>query len=673
MSMNFVADPFAPSRRRTRVVHVGDVALGGDEPVRIQSMTTTDTLDTLGTADQAEHLAATGCEIVRITAPSKKEAENLRAIRAELTRRGVHVPLVADIHYTPNAAMVAAEHVEKIRVNPGNYVDKKKFEVREYTDAQYREEIERAAERFRPLVRRCKELGRAMRIGTNHGSLADRILNRYGDTPAGMVESALEFLEVCEDEGYRNLVFSMKSSNAQVAIQAYRLLAARLEARAPGEPGYPFHLGVTEAGDGEDGRIKSAIGIGSLLEDGIGDTIRVSLTEDPTKEVPVARAIAARCQARVSSATPLHEAPEAPFCDDPFAHRQRVTRTSGNGILAFGGTNPVRVELSLGALPRDAADLATRLSTALATLPELTLEGVWFNGYEQGDPKRVPVVKAALRDANIHVPLGIRAETSVANQFVGIADRIASQIGHLVEDLEMRETASAASAAGTPLEWELRTRSDVVRLTDRALAISAESDLRDFAMSIDSRHPVHAVRALAARLRAKGAHETPIVLRHHLNPAESQDAQLLGAAIDIGAPLCDGIGDAVAISTDADQAGRALDIAFRTLQGARRRTTRTEFISCPSCGRTLFDLEETTARIKAKTGHLVGVKIAVMGCIVNGPGEMADADFGYVGSGPGLVNLYVGQECIERHVDSDVADERLVALIRSHGRWVDPS
>ncbi|HEX2486440.1 MAG TPA: (E)-4-hydroxy-3-methylbut-2-enyl-diphosphate synthase, partial [Myxococcota bacterium] len=328
----------APRRRPTLEVRVGDVALGGAQPIRIQSMTTTDTLDVRATADQSERLAAAGCEIVRITAPSLREAEVLREIRRELDRRGVRVPLVADIHFTPNAALVAAEHVEKVRINPGNYADKKRFEVREYTDAEYREELERVAERFRPLVRRLKALGRALRIGTNHGSLSDRILNRFGDTPAGMVESALEFLDVCEEEGYRDVVFSMKASNAQVAIQAYRLLAARLEERRPGEGGYPFHVGVTEAGDGEDGRVKSAIGIGALLEDGIGDTIRVSLTEDPVREVPVARALAARYEARFAKPAPANgPASAAPlrgrWTADPYAHERRATRVVRTGSL----------------------------------------------------------------------------------------------------------------------------------------------------------------------------------------------------------------------------------------------------------------------------------------------------------------------------------------------------
>ncbi len=671
MNLPFVADPFAPRRRATRVVSVGDVRLGGDEPIRIQSMTTTDTLDTAGTVDQAERLAAAGCEIVRITAPSKKEAENLGAIRAELARRGVRVPLVADIHYTPNAAMVAAEHVEKIRINPGNYVDKKKFEVREYTDAQYAEEILRAAERFRPLVRRCKELGRAMRIGTNHGSLADRIMNRYGDTPLGMVESALEFLDVCEDEGYHDLVFSMKASNAQVAIQAYRLLAARLEERAPGAAGYPFHLGVTEAGDGEDGRIKSAIGIGALLEDGIGDTIRVSLTEDPVKEVPVARAIAARCEARWQHAAPSED-PGAPFVDDPYAHRLRTTRPLGPEPLALGGRHPVRVELSLGPLPSEPEVVARSLADALAALPELALEAVSFGSFDHGDPERVPAAAAAFSAAGLDVPFVIRAEMSVAARFAGIADRIVAQAGALIEDWEIDEVATAAKQEETPLEWELRTRGDVVPLVDRVLDASARAGLDDFALSVDAERTTHAVRVLTARLRARGAADVPIVLRHRLDPEQGEDDQLIAASIDLGAPLCDGIGDALAVAAEPADAARALDLAYRILQGARRRTSRTEFISCPSCGRTLFDLEETTARIKARTGHLVGVKIAIMGCIVNGPGEMADADFGYVGSGPGLVNLYVGQECVERHVDSAEADDRLVELIRRHGRWTDP-
>jgi (E)-4-hydroxy-3-methylbut-2-enyl-diphosphate synthase len=669
----FVASPFAGIRRRTRVVHVGDVALGGDEPIRVQSMTTTDTLDTAGTADQVERLVDVGCEIVRITAPSLKEAENLGAIHAELARRGVRVPLVADIHYTPKAALVAAEHVEKIRVNPGNYADKKKFEVREYTDAQYAEEIERVAERFRPLVRRCRELGRAMRIGTNHGSLADRILNRFGDTPQGMVESALEFLAVCEDEGFADLVFSMKASNAQVAIQAYRLLAARLAERAGGfeAESYPFHVGVTEAGDAEDGRIKSAIGIGSLLEDGIGDTIRVSLTEDPVKEVPVAAALARRCESRWGD-RPAGVDPGAPFVDDPYAHRRRATRSSGSEPLALGGANPVRVEIDLGAVPADPAQAVDALKRAFARAPDVCCEGLCVEVFDAPDLDALTGLRERLRAEGLSLPISVRAETRVGLPYAPLADRLVVPVGALIDDADLVDMARAAVGAGIAIEWELRGATDEVPSgVDRALEASAKGGLDDLLISVDVARPVHGVRLAAARLRCRDAGDVPIVLRHRRSDDDDATA-LLAAGVDLGAPLCDGIGDVVAIGGYRD-AAHALDTAYRILQGARLRTSWTEFISCPSCGRTLFDLEETTARIKSRTGHLKGVKIAIMGCIVNGPGEMADADFGYVGSGPGTVNLFVGQECVERHIPQASADDRLVELIREHGMWTEPS
>jgi len=648
------------------------VALGGDNPIRVQSMTTTDTLDTTGTADQVERLVDVGCEIVRITAPSLKEAANLAAIRSELTRRGVRVPLVADIHFTPRAALVAAEHVEKVRINPGNFADKKKFEVREYSDAQYAEEVERVAERFRPLVRRCRSLGRVLRIGTNHGSLADRILNRFGDTPRGMVESALEFLDVCEDEGFPDVVFSMKSSNAQVAIQAYRLLAARLlERGGPDAAGPPFHIGVTEAGDGEDGRIKSAIGIGALLEDGIGDTIRVSLTEDPVREVPVAIALARRSEARW--ALPVRTSdPGAPFSDDLFSHRRRATRSIGHGPCALGGSNPVRVEVDLGHVPADATGSVSALAAALARVPELVCEGIGVNAFDDPDVERVRAFATALHEAGLDLPLVVRAETSMGATLAESAARLVVPMGVLVDDVQTAEIATAAAAHGTPIEWELRGGLfEVPGLVDRILDACGTANLESFALCVDTERPVHGARLAAARLRARGAADVPIVLRHRRDASVDSEAALLGAAVDLGAPLCDGIGDVVALE-GFEGVDRALEIGYRVLQGARLRTSWTEFISCPSCGRTLFDLEETTGRIRERTGHLVGVKIAIMGCIVNGPGEMADADFGYVGSGPGTVNLFVGQECVERHVPQREAEDRLVEIIRAHGRWMDP-
>jgi len=700
----FPGDPFRPRRRSTFEVRVGDVALGGARPIRVQSMTTTDTLDVRATADQAERLAAAGCEIVRITAPSIKEAEALRDIRGELDRRGVRVPLVADIHFTPNAALAAAEHVEKVRVNPGNYADKKRFAVREYTDAEYREELERVAERFRPLVRRLKALGRALRIGTNHGSLSDRIMNRYGDTPLGMVESALEFLDVCEDEGFRDVVFSMKSSNPQVAIQAYRLLAARLDARRPG-PSYPFHVGVTEAGDGEDGRVKSAIGIGALLEDGIGDTIRVSLTEDPVREVPVARALAARYEARFAKpaadaaagervgsaraaareASPAGgsasadgagaPAPRGRWTADPYAHARRATRALPLGALAFGAGEPVRVELDLGPAPPDAAAAARDLAAAFARVPDVACESLLVDAAGPRDAARVAALGAALREARVAAPLAVRASLADGPPEAPAA-RLVARIdaeAPLPRAAALRAFARAARERGVPLEWSFALPLAALPGALAAARAAADAeDVRDLAVSAEGPLSVHAARALAAALDACGRGEVPIVLRHRSDPFAPEEAALLHASVELGAPLCDGLGDLVSLGGFAPP-DRALVLAYRILQGARLRTSWTEFISCPSCGRTLFDLEETTARVRARTGHLRGLKIAVMGCIVNGPGEMADADFGYVGAGVGKVNLYVGKECVVRNVPEAEAPERLVALIRARGAWLDPA
>jgi (E)-4-hydroxy-3-methylbut-2-enyl-diphosphate synthase len=672
VAQSYIEDAFAPRRRSTREVRVGEVGIGGSNPIRIQSMTTTDTRDTQGTADQTELLASVGCEIVRITAPALTDAENLAAIRKELDRRGVRVPLVADIHFTPNAAMIAAEHVEKIRINPGNFADKKKFAVLEYTDAAYAEEVERVAEKFRPLVRRCKELGRAIRIGTNHGSLSDRIMNRFGDTPAGMVESALEFLDVCEGEGFRDIVFSMKSSNTQVAIQTYRLLAARLAERAPGEPSYPFHVGVTEAGDGEDGRIKSAIGIGALLVDGIGDTIRVSLTEPPEKEVPVASAIASIGSQNWGVRAEIGD-PGAPFTADPYAHSRRLTRSVGPPDAEIGSDHPVRVEIDLGATPSDPKRTAEELVRSLKNFPDLACEGLALHVSDPSTVGRLQTFTDAVTDAGMSIPLAVRVDPETVAQWPPCVARVVVRTGAASDDALLDAAAMRCAESRIPLEWNLC--GDIARISDqldRALDASARAGLDEILVSVESDPPINAARLVAACLEARGASNVPIVLRHQRRADDSDESAVLRAAQLLGASLCDGIGDAISLEGFGEPA-RAVDLAYRILQGARLRTSRTEFISCPSCGRTLFDLVETTERIKARTGHLVGVKIAIMGCIVNGPGEMADADFGYVGSGPGRVNLYVGKDLVVRNVRDRKADDRLVELIREHGRWVDPA
>ncbi len=698
-------NPNAIFRRHTIEVMVGDVGVGAHNPLRLQSMTTTDTRDTAASIDQAERLAAAGCEIVRLTAPSIRDAEALAEIRAGLNARGVRVPLVADIHFTPNAALVAAEHVEKVRINPGNYSDRKKFEVREYSDAEYRRELERMAERFRPLVRRCRELGRAMRIGTNHGSLSDRIMNRFGDTPLGMVESALEFLDVCEDEGYRQVIFSMKSSNPRVAIHAYRLLAQRLHERAPGLPSYPVHLGVTEAGAGDEGRVKSAVGIGALLEEGIGDTIRVSLTEDPLRELPVARALAERYDARFTVGAPGGAGADAAFAapDAEPHYERRKTRTvgtakvrqarqgrqeqpgrqaqpkrqeqqgkqgQGDGACSaspdFGGEAPVRVEAWLGPVPEDAEAAAGRCAQSLSRLEEIDCESMLL---DVQSPQQAPLAvdfARALSTRGVLIPVALRAPApqaalAAAEALVEIAAREdAAPAGRLVSTPEF-----GAAPQGVLLEWELQEE-DALPALEAAL-----SRARPHALGLSAPATPRLRARLAKVFKAADCEAMPLVLRHRAAPNHDAQTALLHAAIDIGAPLCDGFGDMVSLGGlgSLEQDVRA---AYRVLQAARLRSAWTEFISCPSCGRTLFDLEETTARVQAATGHLPGLKIAVMGCIVNGPGEMADADFGYVGSGVNKVDLYVGKARVLRNVAAEQAPQRLVELIREHGRWREP-
>jgi len=693
---------YRPTRRSTRVVRVGAVEIGGDFPIRVQSMTNTDTMDTQATVAQTIRLAEAGCEIVRVTAPSIRDAENLRLIRQALREARVDVPLVADIHFTPNAAMIAAEIVEKVRINPGNYADKKRFEVREYDDAEYAAEIERVQERFRPLVRRCRDNGVAMRIGTNHGSLSDRIMNRFGDTPEGMVESALEFLDVCEDERYHEVIFSMKASNTQVAIQAYRLLAARLERRAPGEPSYPFHVGVTEAGDAEDGRIKSAIGIGALLEDGIGDTIRVSLTEDPVREVPVARSLvrrAARVAAlrRAGTDTPIAVS-SSPIVDSLQAAR-RSTSAADWGGLVLGGGEPVRVELEVSDALEAPAACAARLAIDLAGLRDVEVESLLLG---VGDASRVGIFLEELASLGLEVPVSLRVDMGKEGSWpgqLGAGRRWVACVSPGVSDAEGQAIAALARAHGAPLEWELA--GEAHELPARVRQAWAWSEGEAAAFSLVPEASLHDYRVLVAALADAGAEGVPVVLRQRLvaedggqaspaslgselpsasavphaggrapMPRALSEEGLIDASVRLGGLLCDGIGDMVSLRSEVGAAA-AVDLGYRVLQGARQRTTRTEYISCPSCGRTLFDLEETTARIKSRTDHLNGVKIAVMGCIVNGPGEMADADFGYVGSGVGQVTLYVGKEVVARAVPEAEATDRLVELIRENDRWVE--
>jgi len=574
--------PFYPERRRSRAVRVGRTAIGGDNPVRMQSMLTCDTMDTGACVRDSIALAEVGCEIVRITAPTVKDARNLEAIRDGLRSRGCEVPLVADIHFKPEAALESAKWVDKVRVNPGNYADSKKFAVREYTDEQYAAEIGRIREKFAPLVKLCQERGIAMRIGTNHGSLSDRIMNRYGDTPLGMVESALEFARLAREMDYHDFVFSMKASNPKVMIAAYRLLVARLAAEGP-DWHYPIHLGVTEAGDGEDGRIKSAVGIGSLLADGIGDTIRVSLTEDSVHEIPVAKELAALFAGNCEGWTGREK-----LSFDPFSCSRRATdKISVNGVPLGGDEVP-----------------------------------------------RVVVMR--------------RHFDAVAHKLPGLGD---FQPELVYEDLPLTQIDPRDDAAVA----ELKARSEACLVT-----VADNVDLPVIA----------AFRLLAANVDVRH----PILLKDSLNPQPDPQAPfvrtLLAASARLGSLLCDGIGDAMLLRTE-DAPGQTLRLSYNILQAVGARIFKTDYVACPSCGRTLFNLQETTARIKAATEHLKGVKIAIMGCIVNGPGEMADADFGYVGGAPGKVNLYVGKKAVKFNIPEGEAVDRLVDLIKEHGRWAE--
>jgi (E)-4-hydroxy-3-methylbut-2-enyl-diphosphate synthase len=596
--MQYCKSPYQYQRRPTREVMVGRVGIGGDNPIRVQSMITCVTMDTEASIAQTIELAEAGCEIVRITAPTVKDSANLQNIVRGLRERGCDVPIVADIHFKPEAAMEAAKWVEKVRINPGNYADSKKFKILEYTDEQYAAELERIRERFTPLVKLCKELGRAMRIGTNHGSLSDRIMNRYGDTPLGMVESALEFARIARDLDYHAFVFSMKSSNPKVMINAYRLLVARLNEEGD-DWNYPIHLGVTEAGEGEDARIKSAIGIGSLLRDGIGDTIRVSLTEDSIHEIPVARALVAIVgQAHRLPREIARQAERLPY--NPFEYERRQSYTVDRGGVRLGGEELMRV-----------------------VVRQATFDKVAHKIDRLGDYKPEIIYEKAN-----------------------------------VRDIDPRDDDAMTELNATGKAQLVTVRDDV----DLPVIVA----FRLLAARVAARHPILLKDELGRwkglqRSEGRGTEAAPTFLH-----------TLLTAATNVGSLLCDGIGDAVLIQGE-EAPGQALRLSYNILQAAGSRIFKTDYVACPSCGRTLFNLQTTTARIKTATSHLKGVKIAIMGCIVNGPGEMADADFGYVGGAPGKVNLYVGKTAVKFNIPEAEAVERLQDLIREHGKWVEPA
>ena len=643
-------------RLPTKEVKVGELLLGNFHPIRVQTMTTTNTMDTMATVAQSIRCIEAGSELVRITAPSKNEAENLLNIKNELRRRGYHTPLVADIHFTPNAAEIAARIVEKVRVNPGNYVDKKKFEQIEYTNHEYEEEIERIRDRFTPLVRICKEYGTAMRIGTNHGSLSDRIMSRYGDTAIGMVESAMEFLRIAESQNYYNIVLSMKSSNPQVMVQAYRLLINHMET----ELGhcYPLHLGVTEAGDGEDGRIKSAIGIGTLLEDGIGDTIRVSLTEDPEFEIPVCKNILSRYDEL--SATFENKKSVIPVTDgnllSPFEYRKRETFPVGN----IGGKQ----------VPVVVADLHK-----IESLEPGHLEPLGYKYDPDSDKWNIgdQAPDYIFTDSPISFSLpGTLKVISNYNSWMNAPDK--SKYFPIFDESLYLDSGIQKSASLNFVMIDCYSENSL-SIDKTKLFEELESDpLAVICLSTTNKNSVQSIRRMFLELIERKIRNPVVLLSDSI--FENMDDTLIQYSVETGALLLDGLGDGVCFGHHYSDNTVVTDyklinsIAFGILQATRTRISKTEYISCPSCGRTLFDLQETTAKIRAVTNHLKGVKIAIMGCIVNGPGEMADADFGYVGSGPGKVTLYKGKEVIKRSVPEEIAVDELILLLKDNDAWV---
>jgi (E)-4-hydroxy-3-methylbut-2-enyl-diphosphate synthase len=640
----------AYQRRETVEVRIGDILMGSAHPIRIQSMTTIDTMDTEGTVNQSIRMIEAGCELVRITAPSVKEAQNLDPIKRELRRRGYQTPLVADIHFTPNAAEVAARIVEKVRVNPGNYADKKKFETLDYSDAGYEAELERIREKFLPLVKICKDYGTAMRIGTNHGSLSDRILSRYGDTPLGMVESALEFLRICEAENYYNLVISMKASNTQVMVQAYRLLVQKLDEE--GLRPYPLHLGVTEAGEAEDGRIKSAVGIGTLLEDGLGDTVRVSLTEEPEFEIPVAKALVDRYTERQH-----HDEirPIAVYPIDPFQYHRRHTRE----VFNLGGKNVPRIMADLSGL--EVTEMKQLKAIGHHYLPE---PDKWHL-----DDQGADFIYAGDRV----IPFMVANGTRIVYRYETWKSLPSNQNSFPAFELEDLANAGTEFHPEANFVWVKPEK-----LTNGKLEILRQHKNLVILLHTENRHAMAALRRGFVSL-LDGKIEAPVILVRSYSEEDESDLQLF-ASTDAGGLLIEGLGDGLMLNwekiTHIDQNQKEIRIvnqlAFGILQAARTRMSKTEYISCPSCGRTLFDLQETTAMIRKRTDHLKGIKIGIMGCIVNGPGEMADADYGYVGVGKDKIALYRGQEVMKKSVPAAQAVDELIELIRDDGNWLEP-
>jgi len=646
------------SRYKTREVNIGDVPLGGKNPIRIQSMTITDTMDTKATVEQTIRMVDAGCEYVRITAPSINEARNLENIKKELRSRGYTVPLIADIHFTPNAAELAARIVEKVRINPGNYVDKKKFEQFEYTEQEYQEELERIRKRFTPLVKVCKEYGTAMRIGTNHGSLSDRIMNRFGDTPIGMVESALEFVRICEDLDYHSIVLSMKASNPQVMVQAYRLLIQKMEEE---EMNYPIHLGVTEAGGGEDGRIKSAVGIGALLEDGIGDTIRVSLTEDPEYEVPVAISLANRYKNRADhkSIKPIAEIPI-----DPVNYNRRETFE----VLRIGESN----------VPIVVADYCSRKITTQKDLTDIGYKYDEITDKWSLTDAAADLIYLGKQNVEFDLPENLKLIIDYDEWEKIDSKKLRFPLFNKKNYLERKiqsDQINFLTLSFEKLEDELSTK------------IKKDSKLV-LVLETDNKHGMAEQRRLFFELINQQIKNPVIIKRDYSNV--SLEELLLYSSADVGALLIDGLGDGVWLTADLKEEkdekkyiSKLVQVKeskekfinrtlFGILQATRTRISKTEYIACPSCGRTLFDLQETTEMIRKRTEHLKGVKIAIMGCIVNGPGEMADADYGYVGSGPGKITLYKGKDVIKKSIPSFQAVDELINLIKEDGKWQNP-